>query len=72
MVRTHPVRTGLFTAGPVLFGLLQLFNSYMNGGSIPFAVAFCVVMAAFSVMVTRYHLITFRLTLLTKNVERID
>lgn len=70
MVRTHPVRTGLFTAGPVIFGLLQFFNSYLNDGSILFALGLCVAMGVFSAMVTRYHLVTFRLTQLTKNLDR--
>ena len=69
MVRTHPVRTGLFTVGPVFFGLLQFFNSYLNDGSLLFAVVFCGVMAAFSAMVTRYHLVSFRITQLSKNFD---
>lgn len=72
MVRTHPVRTGLFTVGPIIFGLLQFFNSFLNDGSILFALAFCVAMGVFSAMVTRYHLVTFRLTQLTKNIDRAD
>jgi hypothetical protein len=72
MARTYPVRTGLFTVGPVIFGLLQFFNSYLNDGSLLFALAFCVAMGIFSAMVTRYHLVTFRLSELTKNLERSE
>jgi len=72
MVRTHPVRTILFTVGPIVFGLLQFFNSFLNDGSILFALAFCVAMGVFSAMVTRYHLVTFRLSQLTKNIDRVD
>ena len=70
MVRTHPVRTGLFTVGPVIFGLFQFLNTYLNDGSVLFALGFCVVMGIFSAMVTRYHLVTFRLTQLSKNIDR--
>lgn len=69
MARTYPVRTGLFSAGPIIFGLLQFFNSYLNDGSLLFALVFCVVMAIFSAMVTRYHLVTFRLSQLRKNLD---
>ncbi|MCU4801634.1 hypothetical protein OB920_14745 [Halobacteria archaeon HArc-gm2] len=69
MVRTHPVRTVLFTVGPIVFGLLQFFNSFLNDGSILFALAFCVAMGIFSAMVTRYHLVTFRLSQLTENID---
>ena len=69
MARTHPIRTGLFTAGPIVFGLLQFFNTFLNDGSVVFALAFCVAMGVFSAMVTRYHLVTFRLSQLTKNID---
>lgn len=72
MVRTHPVRTGLFTVGPIVFGLFQFFNSVLTDGSILFALAFCVAMGVFSAMATRYHLVTFRLTQLTKSIDRIE
>jgi hypothetical protein len=72
MARTHPVRTALFSVGPLVFGLFQFFNSFLNDGSILFALGFCVVMGIFSALVTRYHLVTFRLTQLTKNLERPD
>lgn len=60
MARTHPVRTSVFSVGPILFGLLMLWNSYLNGGSLPFAALFLGVMAAFAAMATRYHLVSFR------------
>ena len=72
MIRTHPIRTGLFSAGPILFGLLQFANSYVNGGSLPFALVFCAVMAAFAAMATRYHLVSFRVTYLSENIEALD
>lgn len=70
MIRTHPARTALFSAGPILFGLFQFFNSYLHDGSLLVAVALCGIMAAFSAMVTRYHLVTFRISQLNKNVDR--
>lgn len=69
MARTHPIRTGLFSAGPIVFGLLQFFNSYLNDGSPLFALVFCAVMAMFAAMVTRYHLVTFRVNQLNKNFD---
>lgn len=72
MARTHPVRTCLFSAAPILFGLAQLFNSYLNGGSILFATSFLAVMAMFAAMATRYHLVSFRVTELNKNVDWME
>lgn len=62
MVRTHPVRTGIFSVGPIAFGLVQMLNSYLNDGSLLFAAVFLGVMAAFAAMATRYHLVTFRVS----------
>lgn len=62
MARKFPVRTGLFTVGPVVFALLQLANSYVHDVSLLFAGVLAVVMLGFSVLVTRYHLAVFRRT----------
>ena len=59
----------MFTVGPVLLGLLQFFNSYLHDGSLLFAATFLGVMALFSAMVTRYHLVTFRVSELTKHFD---
>lgn len=69
MARSHPVRTGLFSAGPVLFGLLVFVNSYLNDGSLVFAAAFLGVMGMFAAMATRYHLVSFRVSQLNKYLD---
>lgn len=72
MARTFPMRTGLFTFGPVLFALVQLVNAYLHGASLLYAALFAALMVAFSVLVTRYHLVSFRLRRLTDAVYRGD
>ena len=72
MARTHPVRTALFTAGPILFGLVQLVDSYLNDGSLLYAATVCGVMAAFAAMATRYHLVSFRIARLNEDLDLAD
>ena len=60
MARAFPARTGLFTVGPVCFAVLQLLNSYLHGVSLTYTAVLAVVMVAYSVLVTRYHLAAFR------------
>lgn len=69
MARTFPGRTALFTAGPVLFGLVQFVNGYLNDGSLLFAATLLSLMVAFSVLVTRYHMTTFRIRQLTDETD---
>jgi len=69
MVRSHPVRTGVFSVGPIAFGLVQMVNSYVNGGSLLFAAVFLGVMAMFAAMATRYHLVTFRVSQLDDHFD---
>ena len=69
MVRTFPGRTALFTVGPVLFGLVQFLNGYLNDGSLLFTAMFLSLMVAFSVLVTRYHMTTFRIRRLTDETD---
>lgn len=69
MARNYPFRTAFFSAGPVLFGLFQFLTSFVNDGSVLFAAAFLAVMTAFAAMVTRYHLVTFRVTKLSEHLE---
>lgn len=61
MARTHPVRTSVFSVGPLLFGLAQMVHSFLTDGSLLFAALFLCAMAIFASMVTRYHLVTFRI-----------
>ena len=69
MCRTFPVRTGLFTVGPVAIGLAQLLNATLNGAAVWVAVLATAVMCAFSVLVTGYHLAQFRRHTLTREFD---
>lgn len=69
MARTFPMRTGLFTFGPLLFALIQLANAHVHGASIVYPALFAGLMAVFSVLVTRYHLVSFRLRQLTRSLQ---
>lgn len=60
MCRAFPVRTGLFTLGPLAVAAAQLVNASVNGGSLPVVVAVAAVTCVFSLLVTRYHLAAFR------------
>jgi len=67
MARKFPVRTAVFSVGPPVLAMLQLINSYLHGVSILYASGFAVLMVAFAVFITRYHLVAFRLTMLREN-----
>lgn len=60
MAREFPVRTALFTLGPLAFALVQLFNGVAYDVSLLLAGAFALVLLAFAVQVNRYHLATYR------------
>lgn len=60
MCRAFPVRTGLFTLGPLAVAAAQLVNASVNGGSLLAVVAVAAVTCAFSLLVTRFHLAAFR------------
>lgn len=62
MARDLPARTALFTFGPPAFGVLQLANGYLNGGSLPLLGVLGAVMLAFAVLATRYNLTRYRLS----------
>ncbi|EFW92958.1 hypothetical protein ZOD2009_06364 [Haladaptatus paucihalophilus DX253] len=62
-----PVQTGLFSFGPVLLGIAQLWNGYSHQTALSFHALFAVVMVGFAVLVTRYHLASFRL----EKLERV-
>lgn len=60
MCQRYPLRTGLFTLGPLAVGLAQVWNAAVHGSSLLPVVAIAAVMCVFSVLVTNYHLATFR------------
>ena len=70
MVRYAPVRTAIFSVGPPLWGLLQLVNAYVHHGSLLYVAAFAAAMTAVSVLITRYHLASFRRTALSRRWVR--
>lgn len=60
MFRRFPFRTGLLTFGPPAIGLAQVLNAAFHGISLWPVVAVAAVMCVFSVLVTNYHLASFR------------
>jgi hypothetical protein len=68
MCRTFPLRTGLFTVGPVAVGVAQLLNVALHGNALWAAVAATAIMCAFSVLITSYHLTRFRRRALTSDL----
>jgi hypothetical protein len=69
MFRELPVQTSLFSFGPLALAIAQLVNGVYHGTTLTYHVLFGVVMVAFAVVVTRHHLVSFRLRRL-ENDER--
>lgn len=68
MFRELPVRTAVGSVVPVLVGLAQLVNGFVHGIPVVRTGAFAVVMAIGAVVVTQYHLVTFRRSKLQRSV----
>lgn len=66
LFRTSPTRSFLYTLGPLLIAAAQLANSYFNDLSLLYPAAFGAVMVAFSVLITRYHMLELRTIRLEK------
>jgi len=65
MCRAFPVRTSVFTVGPLAVALAQLLNALVHGVPVwPVAVV-AAVTCVFSALVTSYHLAKFRRRRLT-------
>jgi len=60
MCRTFPVRTGVFTVGPLAVGVAQFFNAVAHGANLPLVTLIVAGMVVYSFIVTNYHLATFR------------
>lgn len=60
MASEFPVRTGLYTFGLPVFGLLQLVNGFVHDGPLVFIGLFTALFVVFSVILTRYHLSVYR------------
>lgn len=67
MCRALPVRTGIFTFGPIAIGFAQLWNAVVHDLSVLPVAAIALVMVVFSVLVTSYHLASFRRSTLTSS-----
>ncbi|WP_266080231.1 hypothetical protein [Haladaptatus caseinilyticus] len=61
LCRELPVQTGLFSFGPIVIGMAQLWNGYAHETAVSIHALFAIVMVGFAVLVTRYHLASFRL-----------
>ena len=61
LCRELPVQTGMFSFGPILLGLAQLWNGYSHQTALSFNALFAVVMVGFAVLITRYHLASLQL-----------
>lgn len=72
MATAYPVRTAIFTVGPVVFALVQLVNGYFHGVSLPYVGVFVALLLAFSVHVNRYHLAVFRRRVVAGPRETFD
>lgn len=68
MCRAFPVRTGIFTLGPLAVGFAQLWNAAVHGISVLPVAAVTIIMIAFSILVTSYHLASFRRSTLTSTL----
>ncbi|MFB6178401.1 MAG: hypothetical protein ABEI77_01595 [Halorientalis sp.] len=66
MARDFPLRTGIFTFGLPLFGLLQLVNGYINQESLLVIGGFVALLVLFSAQLTRYQLANYRRAQLTE------
>lgn len=62
-----PIQTGMFSFGPVFLGIAQLWNGYSHQTALSYHALFATVMVGFAILVTRYHLASFRL----KRLERL-
>lgn len=60
MCRTFPIRTGVFTVGPLAFALAQVLNAAVHGVPVWPVALVAAVMCVFSALVTDYHLARFR------------
>jgi VIT1/CCC1 family predicted Fe2+/Mn2+ transporter len=69
MLRTFPLRTGVFTVGPVAVGVAQLLNVALHGTAVWVAVVAAAIMCVFSVLITGYHLARFRRQSLSADVH---
>lgn len=59
--RRSPVQMGFFAVGPLVLAVAQLLNSLVTGLPLYVSVPFALLMLAYAVLYTRYHLAHLRL-----------
>ena len=69
MCRTFPVRTGVFTAGPLAVGVAQFFDAVVHGLNLPLVTLVVVGTVVYSMIVTNYRLVTFRRRTVSRRVD---
>jgi urea transporter len=69
MCRAFPIRTGLFTFGPLLVGAAQSLNAVAHGTNLWLVAFIAVVTVAYSILVTNYHLASFRRRTVCRGIE---
>lgn len=69
MARAFPLRTCLFSLALPAFALVQLVNGVVNGGALLYIAAFAAIAVAYSVVLTRYQIATFRRRRLVDRLE---
>lgn len=67
-LRATPATSSMLTLGPLALAVGQLLNSYLNGFSPTVAVAFAVVMVAFSAVATGHHAAQYRVARLEREL----
>jgi len=60
MARDFPLRTGLFTFSLPAFAAFQLFNGFVNGGSLTVIAGFAVVATICSILLAQYQVAAYR------------
>ena len=60
MTRQFPIRTAIFSFGLPVFAALQIVNGFLSGGSVPLVALFALLLVAYSVLITRYHVAVYR------------
>lgn len=72
MARDYPVRTALFTAGPLLVAATLLLNTYLHGASTPVAAGYGALLLGYSALVNQYHLTTYKRRTVTREALNAD
>ncbi|MFC7143021.1 hypothetical protein ACFQMA_25310 [Halosimplex aquaticum] len=69
MCRAFPIRTGLFTFGPLAVGAAQSLNAVAHGTNLWLVAIIAIATVVYSVLVTNYHLASFRRRTICRGIE---